>query len=88
MLQTLTVDGDGVVTLAEHDYLTAAGMQSDASWCVVVKRARLVCLRFYGCCNLCAQLCCCNAVQIVRLATKIDLWQLIGTCNCQSSNLD
>ena len=42
------MDGDGVVTLAEHGCLAAAELQSDASWRVVVKCARLVCLQFYG----------------------------------------
>ena len=57
LLLVPTVDGDGVATLAEHGCLAAAGLQSDASWRVVVKRARLLCLRFYGCCGLCAQVC-------------------------------
>ena len=44
LLLAPAVDSDGIVTLAVHDFLAVAGLQSDATWCVVVKQARLVCL--------------------------------------------
>ena len=44
MLLALTVDSDKAVIPAVHGYLATAGLQSDATWCVAVKQARLVCL--------------------------------------------
>ena len=41
-----TVDGEGVVALAEHGCIAAAGLQGDTTW-RIVKRARLVCLRLW-----------------------------------------
>ena len=41
-----TVESEGVVTLAEHGCIAAAGLQGDTTW-RIVKRARLVCLRLW-----------------------------------------
>ena len=82
------MDGERVVTLAEHSCLVAAGLQYDATWCVVINRARLVCLRFYGVLQplRAAVLLQCNAASALD-KPKIKLWQLIGICNCRSSKL-
>ena len=54
LLLELTVDGDGVVTLAMSGHLAAAGLQCTATWCVVVKWARLDCLPLWVLQSLCA----------------------------------
>ena len=84
LLLVPAVNGDEIVALAVHACLDTAGLQSDTP-CYVTKPARLVCAQFYGCFNLCAQLCCCNAMQLVCLAIKNKTWQPIGTCNCRAS---
>ena len=65
LLLAPTVDGDGVVTLAEHGCLAAAGLQCNATW-RIVKRARLVCLRLWVLRSLrAAVLLQCNAASVL-----------------------
>ena len=54
LLAMPAVDVKGAVALAVHGYLAAAGLQRVATWCVIVKRARLVRLCLWALRSLCA----------------------------------